>query len=103
MAMKGAIVHWVQWWLGRFSCMTWQDLTVEFLDRFGEDSMFKPFEALVVTTHISSMDDYVDTFILRLAHVYGFSDSLCLGLLLDGLREDIETIQLAHDMSPNSD
>ncbi|KAK6141787.1 hypothetical protein DH2020_024462 [Rehmannia glutinosa] len=46
-------------------------------------------QSLAATTQTGTVDEYVDMFISRAAHVHGLSDSHSLGLFLNGLRNDI--------------
>ncbi|KAK6163938.1 hypothetical protein DH2020_000802 [Rehmannia glutinosa] len=71
------------------SSLSWKQFSHELLCRYGDNPTANPFESLAATTQTGTVDEYVDMFISRAAHVHGLSDSHSLSLFLNGLRNDI--------------
>ncbi|KAF2298169.1 hypothetical protein GH714_016733 [Hevea brasiliensis] len=86
--MVGAALHWVRWLKQRSPNMTWEQLSVELLQRFGGDAFASPYERLAVRQE-GSVDDFIDEFVARAAQVPGITDKFYIGFFLNGLKAEI--------------
>ncbi|KAL6495745.1 hypothetical protein OROGR_030308 [Orobanche gracilis] len=87
--MEGSALHCLQWLMRRLPTLSWRRFTVELLKQYGDDPRSTPCEVLVSTRQTSSVNDYVNVFISKLAVVPLLSESDALGMFLHGLRKDI--------------
>ncbi|KAF2324342.1 hypothetical protein GH714_012680 [Hevea brasiliensis] len=72
--MEGAALHWVRWLKQRSPNMTWEQLSVELLQRFGGDAFASPYERLAAVRQDGSVDDFIDESVARAAQVPGITD-----------------------------
>ncbi|KAH6762233.1 hypothetical protein C2S52_019666 [Perilla frutescens var. hirtella] len=90
MAMEGAALHWIQWLLHRKPNVSWSDFTTELLVRFDDNYLFDPFETLLETSHLGSVDEFVNRFVARMEHVTRLTDDYFRSIFLRGLQPDIK-------------
>lgn len=88
-AMEGNALHWMQWLLNEIPNISWHKFTVELLRRYRDDPRANPCESLALTRQTGTVDEYVDSFITRLADVPTLTKPDALGIFLQGFREDI--------------
>ncbi|KAF2287482.1 hypothetical protein GH714_000852 [Hevea brasiliensis] len=72
--MEGVALHWVRWLKQRSPNMTWEQLSVELLQRFGGNAFASPYERLAAVCQDGSVDDFIDEFVARAAQVLGITD-----------------------------
>ena len=51
--------------------------------------MANPYEFLAAAKQFGTIAEYIQEFEMRAAQIKGLKDELCLGLFLNGLREDV--------------
>ncbi|KAF2308746.1 hypothetical protein GH714_015465 [Hevea brasiliensis] len=78
-----------RWLKQRSPNMTWEQLSVELLQRFGGDAFASPYERLAAVRQDGSVDDFIDEFVARAAQVPGITDQFYIGFFLNGLKAEI--------------
>ncbi|KAH6822518.1 hypothetical protein C2S53_008995 [Perilla frutescens var. hirtella] len=97
-AMGGDVLFWVQWMMRRFPTISWSQFTAELLlrfddgsvvNRFNDGSVVNPYEAMGITRQIAMVDDYVTTFVSRVAQLPNLPEAHYLGQFFSGLKLEI--------------
>ncbi|KAF2289912.1 hypothetical protein GH714_039140 [Hevea brasiliensis] len=87
--MEGPALHWLRWLRLRTPNLSWSQLTLELLHRYGGNMRINPYERLSTLRQDSSVDAYIDAFVALVSQIEGLSDQQYLGFFLSGLRDDI--------------
>ncbi|KAF2295632.1 hypothetical protein GH714_033407 [Hevea brasiliensis] len=87
--MEGLALHWLHRLRLRTPNLSWSQLTLELLHRYGEDMRINPYERLSTLHQDSSVDAYIDAFVDLVSQIEGLSYQQYLGFFLSGLRDDI--------------
>ncbi|KAJ9160432.1 hypothetical protein P3X46_025833 [Hevea brasiliensis] len=65
--MDGNTVHWLRWLRQRLPTLTWEQFSMEPLNRYGSDGITSPYERMAAVKQTGTVDAYIDDFVARAA------------------------------------
>lgn len=87
--MKGSALRWIRWLRQKSLDMNWESLVSELNKRYDGRHAGNEFERLCSVSHTTSIDNYIDEFIVMVTHVPTLTNDHYLGSFMRGLQPRI--------------